>query len=47
MAAFPTGQLLYGLLYALFGVAFWGSGFVVAYYLYKRWHGEDGVRSEE
>ncbi|WP_418282708.1 hypothetical protein [Halorubrum sp. DTA98] len=47
MLGFPTGQLLYGLLYALLGVGFWAAGFVVAYYLYKRWRGEDGPRSEE
>ncbi|WP_459822651.1 hypothetical protein [Halorubrum luteum] len=46
MFAFPTGQLLYGLLFALIGVAFWSAGFVVAYFLFKRWRGE-GPRSRE
>ncbi len=45
MSAFPTGQLLYGLWYALIGVAFWSSGFVVAYYLYKRWGADEGPQS--
>lgn len=44
MFVFPTEQLLYGLFYALIGVAVWTIPFGIAYYLYKRWRGE-GPRS--
>jgi hypothetical protein len=43
MSGFLTTELLPGIGFALFGVAFWAAGFVVAYYLYKRWRG-DGPR---
>ena len=46
MSGFPTTELLPGIAFALFGVAFWGSGFLVAYYLYKRWRG-DGPRTDD
>lgn len=47
MTGLPTWQLLNGLGFALIGVAFWSGGFVIAYFLYKRWRGEDGPRSDE
>jgi len=46
MAAIPTTELLTGLKIALYAVAYWGSGFVVAYLLYRRWRGS-GPRAEE
>ncbi len=46
MFGFPTSELLPGIRAALFGVAFWSSGFLVAYYLYKRWRG-DGPRADD
>lgn len=41
----PTGlvlgeSLLTGLLIALYGVAFWSAGVLVAAYLWKRWRGD-------
>lgn len=46
MIALQTTQLLTGLGIALFAVVFWAGGFVVAYFLWNRWRGEDGPRSD-
>ncbi|GAB6878984.1 hypothetical protein JCM17823_12580 [Halorubrum gandharaense] len=46
MSGFPVGQLLYGLAFALFAVAFWSVGFVIANHYWKKWRGENGPRSD-